>query len=158
VEQRSAAQSRRNLQLYAHQRGIKIIAGFNWGWGYKRDISSAEGRAFIKKLALDAYREEYLGRPIDGIYFQTETEHKTQEINGRSVAVWCCDMVNEIAREFYAIDPHLSIRFGLHATSIRSHRQAANRLCQRATKAPTPIGRCSSVPVRCYREALSRSS
>ena len=106
---------------YAHQRGIKIIAGFNWGWGYKRDISTAEGRQFIKELALDAYREEYAGSPIDGIYFQSETEHKTQEINGRTVAAWCCDMVNEIAREFYAIDPKLSIQFGLHATSIRDH-------------------------------------
>ncbi|MCG3146673.1 MAG: hypothetical protein PCFJNLEI_00107 [Verrucomicrobiae bacterium] len=106
---------------YAHARGIKVIAGFNWGWGYKRDISSSDGRAFIKKLALDAYREEYLSTPLDGIYFQTETEHKTQEINGRSVAAWCCDMVNEISNEFYAINPQLSIQFGLHATSIRSH-------------------------------------
>ena len=106
---------------YAHQRGIKIIAGYNWGWGYKRDISSAEGRAFIKGLALDAYREEYAGAPIDGIYFQSETEHKTQEINGRTVAAWCCDMVNDIAREFYALDPKLSIQFGLHASSIRAH-------------------------------------
>ena len=73
---------------YAHKRGIKIIAGFNWGWGYKRDISTAEGRLFIKELALDAYREEYADAPIDGIYFQSETEHKTQEINGRSVAAW----------------------------------------------------------------------
>ncbi len=111
----------REICDYAHQRGIKIIAGFNWGWGYKRDISTAEGRAFIKELALDAYREEYAGLPIDGLYFQSETEHKTQEINGRSVAAWCCDMVNEIAKEFYALDPKLSIQFGLHATSIRAH-------------------------------------
>ena len=32
---------------YAHKRGIKIIAGFNWGRGYKRDISTAVGRALI---------------------------------------------------------------------------------------------------------------
>lgn len=106
---------------YAHQRGIKVVAGFNWGWGYKKDISSTDGRAFIKKLALDAYREEYMSAPLDGIYFQTETEHSTQEINGRSVAAWCCDMVNDISKEFYAINPKLSIQFGLHATSIRSH-------------------------------------
>ena len=106
---------------YAHQRGIKIIAGFNWGWGYKRDISTAEGRTFIKELAVDTYREEYLGSPIDGIYFQSETEHSTQEINGRSVAAWCCDMINDISAEFYKLTPDLSIQFGLHATSIRSH-------------------------------------
>ena len=106
---------------YAHARGIKIIAGFNWGWGHKKDISSADGRAFIKKLALDAYREEYQRAPLDGIYFQTETEHKNQLLNGRSIAAWCCDMVNDIAREFYKINPKLSIQFGLHATSIRAH-------------------------------------
>lgn len=106
---------------YAHKRGIKLIAGFNWGWGYNRDISSVEGRDFIKKLALDTYRKEYAHQPIDGIYFQTETEHKTQEINGRSVAAWCCDMVNDITKELYAMSPKLSIQFGLHATSIRDH-------------------------------------
>jgi len=116
---------------YAHQRGIKIIAGFNWGWGYKRDISSAEGRAFIKKLALDAYREEYLSAPLDGIYFQTETEHKNKVLNGRSVAAWCCDMVNEIAREFYKINPKLSIQFGLHATSIRENYRDLAKLDRR---------------------------
>lgn len=111
----------REICDYAHARGIKVVAGFNWGWGYKKDISSAEGRAFIKKLALDAYREEYMSAPLDGIYFQTETEHKTQEINGRSVASWCCGMVNDITRDFYKINRKLSIQFGLHATSIRAH-------------------------------------
>lgn len=107
---------------YAHQRGIKIIAGFNWGWGHDNlDISKAADRATIKKLALDTYNKEYAGTPIDGIYFQTLTEHKTQEIEGRTVAAWCCDLVNDIARELYAREPKLSIQFGLHATSIRAH-------------------------------------
>ena len=30
-------------------------------------------------------------------------------------------MVNDISKDFYTINPKLSIQFGLHATSIRSH-------------------------------------
>lgn len=112
----------REIADYAHQRGIKIIVGYNWGWGYENlSVARAEDRTFIKKLALDTYRKEYAGQPIDGIYFQTLTEHKTQEIEGRTVAAWCCEMVNDIARELYAMTPGLSIQFGLHATSIRDH-------------------------------------
>ncbi len=107
---------------YAHARGIRLIAGYNWGWGYNNlALSKAEDRAFIKKLALDVYHKEYAGQPIDGIYFQTLTEHTTQEIEGRSVAAWACDLVNEVAAALYAEHPDLSIQFGLHATSIRAH-------------------------------------
>ena len=109
------------IAAYAHQRGIKIIAGFNWGWGHQRDLTLAEDRAFIKALALETYRKEYARQPIDGIYFQTLTEHHDQVLGGRTVASWCSELVNDIARELYALKPDLSIQFGLHATSIREH-------------------------------------
>jgi hypothetical protein len=110
------------IVAYAHERGIRIVAGFNWGWGHNNlDIASATDRAFIKNLALDTYRREYAGTPIDGIYFQTLTEHTTQEIAGRSVASHCCELVNDIAADLYAMSPGLEIQFGLHATSIRTH-------------------------------------
>jgi hypothetical protein len=106
----------------AHRRGIQIIAGFNWGWGHDNlDLSRAEDRAYIKQMVLDVYTREYAGTGIDGIYFQTLTEHTTQEMAGRSVAAWCVDLVNDIAGELYARQPDLSIQFGLHATSIREH-------------------------------------
>ncbi len=107
---------------YAHERGIKIIPGFHWGWGYNdKDISKKEDIEFIKNVALDTYKREFVGKPHDGVYFQTLTEHKNQELNGRSIAAWCCDMVNDIAKAFYEIKPDLHIQFGLHATSIREH-------------------------------------
>jgi hypothetical protein len=106
---------------YAHARGIRLIAGFHWGWGHQLELAKAEDRALIRKLALDTYKKEYAGRKIDGIYFQTLTEHTTQEAGGRSIASWCCELVNDIAAELYAAEPGLSIQFGLHATSIRSH-------------------------------------
>lgn len=106
----------------AHRRGIQLIAGYNWGWGHDNlDLTKAEDRAFIKKLALDVYHREYAGLPIDGIYFQTLTEHATQEMAGRSVAAWAAELVNDVAAALYAENPTLSVQFGLHATSIRAH-------------------------------------
>lgn len=117
-----APQNLAEIADYAHQRGIQLIAGYNWGWGYNNlELSKAEDRAFIKKLALDVYHNEYAGQPIDGIYFQTLTEHTTQEMEGRSVAAWASDLVNDVADALYAENPSLSIQFGLHATSIRAH-------------------------------------
>ena len=107
------------ITAYAHARGIRIIAGYNWGWGHQLDLGVAADRVRIKELALETYRQEYAGKPIDGIYFQTLTEHTNKESGGRSIASWCCDMVNDIAGELYAAVPDLSIQFGLHATSIR---------------------------------------
>jgi hypothetical protein len=109
------------VAAYAHQRGIRLIAGFHWGWGHQLDLTSASDRARIRELALETYRKEYAGQPIDGIYFQTLTEHANQEAGGRSIASWCCELVNDIAAELYAAAPDLSIQFGLHATSIRDH-------------------------------------
>ena len=111
-------------QIYeeANKRGIRLIVGFNWGWGYNDiSVAKAEDRAFIKKISLETYRNEYKGKAIDGIYFQTLTEHKTKEIDGRTIASWCCEMVNDIAKELYAEEPDLHIQFGLHATSIREN-------------------------------------
>ena len=105
----------------AHRRGIQLIAGYGWGYGHPLSLGKAEDRTAIKQMALEVYQREYAGQHIDGIYFQTLTEHSTQEIGGRTVAAWCRDLVNEIAAELYAQQPDLSIQFGLHATSIRGH-------------------------------------
>lgn len=106
---------------YAHQRAIKIIVGYNWGWGHKLNLASADDCAFIKKLALETYQKEYAAHPVDGIYFQTITEHHDTVIEGRTVAARCCEMVNSIAADLYAMAPGLSVQFGLHATSIREY-------------------------------------
>jgi hypothetical protein len=107
---------------YAHDRGIAVHAGFHWGWGIPDlDLSRAEDRRQIHETVLRTYREQYADLPIDGLYFQTLTEHHDQEIAGRSVASWCCDLVNPIARDLWEIRPDLPIQFGLHATSIGEH-------------------------------------
>jgi hypothetical protein len=107
---------------YAHDRGIAVHAGFHWGWGIPDlDISKAEDRNKICESVLRTWREQYAALPIDGLYFQTITEHTTTEIAGRSVAAWCCELINPIAHELWKLRPDLPIQFGLHATSIKEH-------------------------------------
>jgi hypothetical protein len=107
---------------YAHARGIKIILGFPWGWGFAdTDLSRAEDRARVRDFVVNEYRTRYADLPIDGIYFQTLTEHHELEQAGRPTIAWVCDLVNETAARLYAIKPDLYIQFGLHATSVGPH-------------------------------------
>ena len=70
---------------------------------------------------------------MDGIYFQTLTEHSQTVINGKTVAMWACELVNEVASALYAEEPNLYIQFGLHATSIRDHYSDLKSLDPRIT-------------------------
>ena len=119
---------------YAHDRGISVHAGFQWGWGIKElDISKAADRATIRDSVLKTWRDQYADLAIDGLYFQTITEHTTQEFEGRSVASWCCELINPIARELWQLRPNLSIQFGLHATSIAERFTDLDQLDPRLT-------------------------
>lgn len=104
---------------YAHAHGVKIILGFHWGWGMDFDLARQSDRRQIKEMVLREYAQNYRHLNIDGIYFQTLTEHRELEIGGRSVAAVVCEMVNDISRELFRENPDLAIQFGLHATSIR---------------------------------------
>ncbi len=103
---------------YAHSKGIKFVAGFSWGWGTPYELETQEDIEAIKKHSVKTYLDGYKDFDIDGIYFQTKTEHDGTEINGKSIASIACKMVNEITEEILAITPGIQIQFGLHATSI----------------------------------------
>ncbi len=108
---------------YAHARGIRVIAGFHWGWGddNRLDIARPEDRAELKRQILETFQREYADREIDGIYFQTQTEHHELTKGGRTMAQLAADFVNYVAEDVYALQPDLHVQFGLHATSIRQH-------------------------------------
>lgn len=118
---------------YAHDRGVQVVLGFPWGWGFKMDVSSARDRRKIKEFVLKEFSEKYRHLPIDGLYLQTDTEHATTTRRGKSVAHWVCTLVNDVAGELLKTHPDLSIQFGLHATSIQNHHADLRMLDPRVT-------------------------
>lgn len=112
----------RRILDYAHARGIRVVLGFPWGWGFDKlglVVTNPEHRKLIRDDVLATYRSTYAGLGMDGIYFQTLTEHNCLDFGGQSVAAAACELVNDTARELYRDEPDLYIQFGLHATSIR---------------------------------------
>lgn len=108
-----------DIVAYAHERGIRVVFGFHWGWGIEGlNLASAEDAGRVKQLVIENYEREYAGLGADGIYFQTLTEHHDADLGGRSVASLVCDWVNTISRALWERHPDLYIQFGLHATSI----------------------------------------
>ena len=104
---------------YAHSRGVRIILGFHWGWGLEDiDLSKPEDRRKLQDEVIANYNADYRRLGLDGIYFQTLTEHNDLFVNGRSVASLVCDLVNEISAELFRQEPDLYIQFGLHAMSV----------------------------------------
>jgi hypothetical protein len=116
---------------HAHARGIRVICGFHWGWGLKVTLSDRAARKRIKATVLAAYEEQYRDQGIDGIYLQTVTEHAETELGGKSTAALACEWVNDIGRALLARYPHLTIQFGLHATSIVEHYEDLKPLDER---------------------------
>jgi hypothetical protein len=108
----------RQVIEYAHARGVRVFLGFPWGWGMNLDITQPADRQRIKEMVLAHYQEYYTGLGMDGIYFQTLTEHHHTELGGQPVASIVCEMVNDIAHGLFQLNPGLKIQFGLHATSI----------------------------------------
>lgn len=110
------------LVQYAHSRGVKLIFGFNWGWGRDDiDIANPAHRRQIRAEVVREYAENYRNLGLDGIYFQTLTEHHTQAVGDQTLAAVVRDWVNEIAAGLFELEPGLHIQFGLHATSIGPH-------------------------------------
>jgi hypothetical protein len=107
---------------YAHSRGVRVVLGFQWGWGVDRlNLADPAQRKAIKREVLANYRDNYRSLPIDGIYFQTSTENNQVMVGGKSTAQLACDWVNDIAAEVFKASPKLRIEFGLHGSSIRDH-------------------------------------
>lgn len=121
--------------LYAHERGIRVVLGFSWGWGDCKpaDLARPDFRARIKAEVVERYRREYRHLSLDGIYFQTVTEHSQQEVASRTMAAVACEFVNDVARALLEERADLSIQFGLHASSIKEHYKDLAALDPRVT-------------------------
>ncbi len=107
---------------YAHDNGLYVFFGFPWGWGANQDaiVELFEKRALLQQQIIDVYNENYRDLNIDGIYFQTYTELKVEEVGGVTIANAAVDLVNSTAGEIFEKQPDLKILFGLHATSVKT--------------------------------------
>ncbi|MFC1479246.1 hypothetical protein ACFL6F_01495 [Planctomycetota bacterium] len=119
---------------YAHSRGIRVFLGFHWGWG-RDDLSLAqpEDHERVREMVLNEYESNYKNLDIDGIYFQTLTEHHDKELGKRTVASLACELVNKTAKALLEIKPELEIHFGLHAISIADRYPDLKDLDERVT-------------------------
>ncbi|MBL8027651.1 MAG: hypothetical protein JNL74_14615 [Fibrobacteres bacterium] len=103
---------------YAHERGIRIILGFHWGWGLEFDLDNDHHIQMVKEQVIDNYQTNYAHLNHDGIYFQTITETDKSTVNGVSRAKLVCSFVNRVGGALLEKHPELAIQFGVHATSI----------------------------------------
>lgn len=107
---------------YAHENGVKVIFGYQWGWGANRDeiIDLLKNREGLQEQIVTEYKKTYMDLNIDGIYFQTYTEMQEEEVDGITIADAAVDLVNNTAKEILELTPDLKLQFGLHATSVKN--------------------------------------
>ena len=104
---------------YAHSLNIKVIWGFSFLWDTafdKLDINNTD--KYIDGI-VNYYTDNYSKLSGDGIYFQSFTELKTDNINGIIIAEAVTDFVNKVSATLLDKYPGLILQFGLHATSVR---------------------------------------
>lgn len=110
----------RDIVAYAHSCNIKVYWGFDWLWDTdcgRFRIGNLEGEA---ERIFRNYEEQYADSDGDGIYFQTFTERKVDNIDGILIAEAAAKFVNQTSALFYEKHPNLEIQFGLHATSVKN--------------------------------------
>ena len=126
----------KDMVEYAHAFGIKVIWGFAWGWTTEcgkalEMLCSNDGLKKLKESVLETYEKQYAATGADGIYFQTVSELKVDNINGKCVAEVVKELVNDISGALLSKYPTLHIQFGLHATSVKTHLDVLNQVDKR---------------------------
>jgi hypothetical protein len=110
-----------DILRYAHSCNIKVIWGFSWLWDTdcnRFDLKNLDG---LSMGILEKYEKEYGKNRGDGIYFQTFTELRKDNIDGVIIAEAAAKFVNTTASLFYEKYPNIDLQFGLHATSVSNH-------------------------------------
>jgi len=106
---------------YAKDCGIDVYLGFAWGWDtFVIDPADKKKKEEIKNYVINLYKNEYVNLDIEGIYFQLGfTECRNLDINGKSIAEYSKEWVDDISSSLFDINPNLKIQFGLHGSSIK---------------------------------------
>lgn len=113
----------REIVEYASSRGVDIIWGYSWSWGFDDEIdpTSPSDLAKWRRRVVETYERDYLHTGAKGIYSQLFTETRTTHIKDQTVASLAARWVNDISGTLLAKYPDLEIQFGVHATSIQEH-------------------------------------
>ncbi len=115
----------REIMNYAHEFGIQIVWGFEWGWGTNGsshiETIDDEYLAQLKMRILEKFEREYKDISEDGVYFQSFTERHEDNIGGRRISEAVVKLVNEASAALLEKYPDLNIIFGLHASSVKTH-------------------------------------
>lgn len=113
----------REIVDYARSRGVDIIWGYSWSWGWDDEIDPTN-QSHLKewcRRVVDTYERVYRDTGAKGVYSQLFTETRSTTIEGHSVASLAARWVNYISDALLAKYPDLEIQFGVHATSIQDH-------------------------------------
>ena len=110
----------KDIVAYAHSCNIKVYWGFDWLWSkkfYAYDIHNLEKES---ERIFQIYESQYANSGGDGIYFQTFTEKKVDNLDGVLIAEAAAKFVNRTSALFFEKYPDIQLQFGLHATSVRN--------------------------------------
>ncbi len=113
---------------YAHSRGIRVIWGLSLNWDEKESITDGRSIDRWADIALEKCRKLYGEKIADGIYVQTFTETRDDNIDGASIAENAVKWINSIYERVAAEIPEIDFRFGLHATSVMGRLEAIEKV------------------------------
>ncbi len=108
----------REVYEYARSRGIKVIWGLSLNWDEKEDISSEKALEKWAQTALRRVRKMRDKGILSGVYVQTFTESRENNIGGLSIAENAVRWINRIYEVIAQEIPEIDFRWGLHASSV----------------------------------------
>lgn len=117
----------KEVQDYAHSRGIKLIWGYSWGWPGqpKRGFTKGIHDRWKKKILNECQRYYDTLGELDGIYFQVNTERPTAEKREKykddPYGDVFMDWVAPIAGELLRRHPDLWISCGIHWEGVKGN-------------------------------------
>ena len=108
----------REMIDYAHSCNVKVIWGFSWLWDTNCRLVNMDTLYSQIDGILDNFEKNYKPLNVDGIYFQSFTELKTDKIGDVLVADAVTSFVNATAAKFFDKFGEMELQFGIHATSV----------------------------------------
>ena len=104
---------------YAHSCNIKVIWGFSWLWDTNCTLVDMDNLYDSIDGILQKFEKEYYPLNVDGIYFQSFTELRTDKIGDVLIADAVTKFVNKTASRFFEKFGEMELQFGIHATSVK---------------------------------------